>query len=119
MRKLTIIVLASLLVAGCWETENGQKSGVLVKVTKQGMYWGTYEGELVRGGFDDGSGANGKAFDFSFGAFESSLVKQAREYMQKGHPVTIYYKCEAWVASWRGGHNCFVYKIINHEKGKK
>ncbi len=96
------------LLTGCWDTEHGEKSGVLVKITKEGAFWSTYEGEIVRGGFQDGSGVNGSAYVFSMGPFENELVLKSKQYMQKSTHVVIQYHCEAFVAPWRGSSDCFL-----------
>lgn len=94
-------------LAGCWTTQEGDKHGVLVKVAKEGSLWGTYEGELIRGGLTDASGANGSAFHFTFGQLKSSLVKKAQESLSQNKPVVLKYHCEKFVAPWRGETNCF------------
>lgn len=53
------LLLVTFSLTGCWTTKSGQKSGVIVKVAKEGKYWGTYEGELIRGGLEDASGVTG------------------------------------------------------------
>ena len=98
IKKILLVCVAGLSLSSCWDKATGQKSGVITHVTKQGAFWGTWQGELVRGGFDNGSGAMGKSFDFNLGAFRSILVDQAEEAMNLNHPVTIHYKCELWVA---------------------
>lgn len=114
MKKILLLIVGCLLLSGCWETRKGEKVGVIVKVGKEGMFWGTYEGELVRGGLQDASGANGQAFHFSFGQFDSSLVKRALIVMKKNKPVVISYHCEAFVAPWRSDNNCFADNIEEH-----
>ena len=115
MKKLIIILLISLSITGCWKNKEGQKVGVIVKVAKEGPIWGTYEGELIRGGLQDASGSNGQAFHFGFGAWKSELVEKAIQVMDKNKPVTISYECEVFVAPWRSNHHCFVTGIQDHE----
>ncbi|WED42203.1 hypothetical protein [Legionella cardiaca] len=107
MKKVLILLLAGLL-AGCWTTKSGQKSGVIVKVAKEGKYWGTYEGELIRGGLEDASGATGREFHFTLGQFKSELVEKAELAMQNNSHVIIFYHCEEFVMPWRGETKCFV-----------
>ena len=54
----------------------GQKSGIIVKVAKEGKFWGTYEGEMVLGGLDNASGVSGRAFHFTLGQFKSDVVNK-------------------------------------------
>lgn len=109
MKKLILLgALSCSLLTGCWDTEDGSKTGILVKVTKQGIFWGTYHGELIRGGFSDGTGANGQSFNFNLGAFKNSNVDKAMQLMNEHKPVSVTYHCEWFVAPWRGRYNCFV-----------
>jgi|GEM_PF-2055047 len=109
-KKLGYVLLmtSALLLSGCWTTKSGQKSGIIVKVAKEGRYWGTYEGELIRGGLEDASGATGKEFMFTLGSFHSDLVKKAETAMQNNNHVIIFYHCEEWTAPWRGETKCFL-----------
>lgn len=106
-----LLVASTCLLTGCWVNKSGQKSGIIVKVAKEGRYWGTYEGELIRGGLEDASGATGREFHFTLGQFKSDLVKKAELAMQHNSHVVIYYQCEEFVAPWRGETKCFVHDI--------
>lgn len=107
--SLTILTILgfSFLASGCWTTESGQKSGIIVKVAKEGKYWGTYEGELIRGGLEDASGATGREFNFTISQFKTDLVLTAESAMQNNEHVVLYYHCEEFVAPWRGETKCF------------
>lgn len=106
-----ILILTSCLLTGCWSTQNGQKSGIIVKVAKEGRIWGTYEGEMVLGGLENASGVSGRAFYFTLGQFKSDLVKQADIAMQNNKHVIITYHCDAFILPWSGETKCFVTKI--------
>lgn len=99
IRNGLIICVAALLLSGCWETENGEKIGTLVKVSKEGTLIGTWESELIRGGMSNGSGSFGKSFHFTVEKQELlSLVKQALDTQRE---VKIKYHKEAMTAPWR------------------
>ncbi|ASQ46691.1 hypothetical protein [Legionella clemsonensis] len=103
----SFITLSFCLLSGCWTVKSGQKSGIIVKVAKEGRYWGTYEAELIRGGLEDASGATGREFHFTIGQFRSDLVERAELAMQNNNHVIVYYHCEEFVAPWRGETKCF------------
>lgn len=105
--KFLSILCLSLSLAACWITKSGQKSGIIVKIAKEGKYWGTYEGELIKGGLENASGVSGKSFLFTLGQFNSELVKKARTAMQNNDHVILDYHCEEFVAPWRGETECF------------
>lgn len=114
MKKLlALLMLGSIvLLTGCWKVKSGEKSGVIVKVAKEGKYWGTYEGELIRGGLEDASGVTGRSFNFTLGQFKSPLVDQALLAMQNNDHVIISYHCDQFVLPWRGETKCFIDKIV-------
>lgn len=87
IRLVLLMILSLVVLTGCWTTKSGQKSGIIVKVAKEGKYWGTYEGELIRGGLDNASGATGKEFHFTLGQFHSDLVKKAELALQNNNHV--------------------------------
>lgn len=114
-----VIFLSAGLLSGCWTTQSGQKSGIIVKVAKEGRYWGTYEGELIRGGLENASGATGREFHFTLGQFKSDLVDQAIYAMENNKHVVLSYHCEEFVLPWRGETKCFVDSIRILEPAKK
>ncbi len=91
--------------------QKGQKSGIIVKVSKEGSFWGTYEGEMILGGLENASGVSGRAFYFTLGQFKSELVKQAELAMQNNTHVIISYHCDAYTLPWSGETKCFVSNI--------
>ena len=103
--------MISCLLTGCWSVQKGQKSGIIVKVAKEGHFWGTYEGEIILGGLENASGVSGRAFYFTLGQFKSDLVKQADFAMQNNKHVIISYYCDAYTLPWSGETKCFVDKI--------
>ncbi len=114
MKKIflsSILLLALCLLTGCWTTQKGQKSGIIVKVAKEGKFWGTYEGEMVLGGLENASGVTGRTFNFTIGQFNSDLVKKADYAMQNNKHVIITYHCDAYTLPWSGETKCFVKRI--------
>lgn len=114
MKKLlftSLVISLSCLLTGCWSVQKGQKSGIIVKVSKEGKFWGTYEGEIILGGLENASGVSGRAFFFTLGQFKSDLVKQADYAMQNNKHVVITYHCDAYTMPWSGETKCFVTDI--------
>lgn len=68
MQKIIILISLLFLSTGCGSGINageGKKIGRIVKIGEHGMICPTYEAEIIRGGFSDGSGVNGISLDFS------------------------------------------------------
>lgn len=111
IRLFGLLFLSLALLTGCWTTKSGKKTGIIVKVSKEGKYWGTYEAELIRGGLDNASGATGREFHFTLGQFYSDLVKVAETALQHNNHVVVSYHCEEYVFPWRGETKCFADEI--------
>lgn len=111
LNLMLIVILISCLLTGCWTVQQGQKSGVIVKVAKEGKFWGTYEGEIILGGLENASGASGRTFYFTLGQFETDLVEKAKFAMENNKHVVISYHCDAYTLPWSGETKCFVKKI--------
>ncbi|AUH70990.1 secreted protein [Legionella sainthelensi] len=114
MKKIffSVLLLMTLsLLTGCWTVQKGQKSGIIVKVAKEGKFWGTYEGEMILGGLENATGASGRAFHFTLGQFNTDLVKQADFAMENNKHVIISYHCDAYTLPWSGETKCFISKI--------
>lgn len=75
LRKLLWVLLAIVLLGAVgfiwvsnWTYSKGTRSGYIVKVTKKGVIWKTYEGQLNLGGVQtdvDQGGLMGNIWDFS------------------------------------------------------
>jgi hypothetical protein len=66
--SLSLVFSSLLFISGCGSGCNsgdGKKIGQIVKIGKHGVFCSTYEAELIRGGFNGGSGVNGTALDFT------------------------------------------------------
>lgn len=114
MKKIVLaclVLITSCLLTSCWTVQKGQKSGIIVKVAKEGKFWGTYEGEIILGGLENASGVSGRAFYFTLGQFKTELVQKADYAMQNNKHVIISYHCDAYTLPWSGETKCFVNKI--------
>jgi hypothetical protein len=95
--KLKLIGLASLttiLLSGCGEVAKGSKIGQVVKVNEaSGLFCKTVEVEIIRGGFNSGSGAQGGSLHFTIENNQKNveLVKQA---MLDGSEIEVNYRTE-------------------------
>lgn len=103
--------LSLCCLTGCWSIQKGQKTGIIVKVAKEGKIWGTYEGEMILGGLENASGASGRTFYFTLGQVKSNLVKRAEYAMEHNKHVVVSYHCDAFILPWSGQTKCFVKKI--------
>ncbi len=70
-------------------TEKGSKIGTITKISNEGIFCHTDEGQILRGGMNDGSGNVGKAFDFTIK--DKSMIKKLNDAMENMKEVKITY----------------------------
>src|SRR5690349_11545462 len=69
---------------------SGEKTGIIIKVSQEGIIWKTWEAELIRGGMSSGSGGFGvKPFDFTIS--DASTLQKAQDALNNGSEVLIKY----------------------------
>jgi predicted small secreted protein len=94
--QLLLVLVVSFTVSACGvNTSPGdtEKVGQIVKVSKVGLVNKTWEAELVRGGFSNGGGVNGQAYDFTIES--DSLAAVAKSYMESQREVKVRARHEA------------------------
>ena len=109
MKKKLIILLPLFMLTACWEVSSGNKIGVITKLAKQGLFIKTYEGQIIRGGFNSGTGAMGSAFNFTVENPET--LKQLQNAMDKQQEVKIFYHAELATFFRSESENHFVDKV--------
>ncbi len=98
MRIIRTLATISALVAmgatlgGCWDTGAGDKVGTITRLNKRGVFCKTWEGEIIRGGLNTGSGVMGGAFHFTIES--EDLAKKVQHYMDTQQEVKIGFRSE-------------------------
>lgn len=93
LRRIMVIALLPLFLAACWETGNGEKVGTITRLNKRGFFCQTWEGEIIRGGLNTGSGVMGAAFHFTIE--DQRLVPIVQKMMDTQQEVKIRFRSEA------------------------
>lgn len=94
--KKTLLVLAVIALAGC-SKGSGERVGALNTVgIKMGPFntCPTWEGEIVRGGLSNGSGASGKPFDFTIA--DEKQAHELQSLLGKDIEIKLHYHHEGW-----------------------
>lgn len=104
-----IVALSTLFLAGCWDTGGGEKIGSITRLNRQGVFCKTWEGEIIRGGLNTGSGVMGQAFHFTIE--DDSLAKEVEKYMNSQQEVKITYKREGVTWCRSDSQDVFLSKI--------
>lgn len=120
MKRILIIILVSVLVLGgsigsflvFGTYSNGSRVGTLVKFSKKGVVFKTYEGQLTTGGFtpeDDGGLTN--IWEFSVQRGEDQVRQSIEKAMEEGTKVRLHYTEKYYQYDWRGDTKYFVYMV--------
>lgn len=119
MRKyalLAVAALATISLSGCFEYSAGEKIGQIVKLTKSGILCKTYEAQLIRGGFNNGTGVMAAPFDFTIE--DLSLLPKIQEALDKQQEIKITYSEELISFCRSDSHSHFLksVEVINNTK---
>lgn len=122
MKKFAMLFLAVLMSACILNTSpgDGEKVGQIVKLSKVGMINKTWEGQIVRGGFTDGGGVNGTAFDFT--VEDNALAAEVLKFMESRTEVRIKYTTEGIASGLRtesSAHFLTSIKALSDTAGKR
>lgn len=101
-------IVGALLIGltACWTISSGQKNGVIVKLSQDGLWVKTFEAEIVRGGFSSGTGVNGKSFHFTIE--NTQLAEKLKDAFENQKEVSIKYHTEALTGCTRGETDNFL-----------
>lgn len=107
--KILMALALPMLLTGCVETAKGDKNGFITKVAKQGFFCPTWEAQIIRGGFNNGSGASGAAFDFTIE--DEALAQKVAKLSDERKEVKLTYRKEAVSFCRSDSHNYFLVSI--------
>ena len=91
----------------------GVRSGIVLKVSKKGFLFKTYEGQLNLMTFGASKSQNlvAENFDFSVSKYESEVIKTLEEVSLTGERVSLHYKEKFMRFPWRGETKYMIYKV--------
>jgi len=87
----------------------GQRSGYLTKISRKGVLFKTYEGQLNLGGIstNDEAGLTGNLWSFS--VWNDKVYEELQKY--DGERVTLHYRQKFKGMPWQGKTDYFVYEV--------
>ncbi|MCB9309538.1 MAG: hypothetical protein H6567_05715 [Lewinellaceae bacterium] len=117
--KKALWVLFFLLVVGStgyyfyrnFTINEGSTTGVLLKISKKGAFFKTYEGELQLAGMQ----IMNTASKFEFSIQNEEIYRQAQAL--EGKSVRVYYNQKVDAFPWQGDTDYIVTKVESAEKG--
>jgi hypothetical protein len=116
--KITVISLVIVAIAflcmGYWGIyDEGVRAGTVLRISKKGMVFKTYEGQLNVQTFGAFKGANPimEAFDFSVSASDDEVIRELQEVSLSGERVNLHYVSRYATFPWRGDTKYFIVKV--------
>ena len=116
--KITVVFLVILAIAflclGYWGVyDEGVRAGTVLRISKKGMIFKTYEGQLNVQTFGAIKGTNPimEAFDFSVLASDEEVVRALQEVSLSGERVNLHYISRYATFPWRGDTKYFIVKV--------
>jgi hypothetical protein len=104
---ISTVVFVVILWVCSWSYSEGTRSGNLIKVSKKGVIFKSYEGQLNLGGVSMADGLEGNIWSFTM--LEESLIDKVKPF--EGRKVKVYYKERYKTMPWLGDTNYIVTKI--------
>lgn len=111
-------VSAAVLLTSCGEKSTGEKAGVVTKLAQSGIFCKTWEGQIIRGGLNSGSGAMGAPFDFT--VEDLSLLPKIKDALENQKEIKIMYREEmvTFCRSESSDHFLTSVDVIDHTPAK-
>ena len=118
MRKWLFLVIFFLILGGIFYYvtfgyySDGTRVGSLVKLSRKGYVFKTYEGQLMVGGMSDGTGTfNSTTWDFSVDGDNDAVVNALNESQRTGQRVSLHYEEKFFKLPWNGDTEYFVISV--------
>ncbi|HWZ22041.1 MAG TPA: hypothetical protein VNW06_05270 [Cytophagaceae bacterium] len=120
VRKLIIVVvliiavglgILSYFVFGTYS--EGDSAGTLMKLSKKGVIFKTWEGDLNKYmyvGDQSAASASANLFTFSVMDNEKEVIATMEKAMLNGHRIKLSYKEKYYAFPWNGDTKYFIYK---------
>ena len=105
------ILFLSLMYWGVYD--EGVRAGTVLRISKKGMVFKTFEGQLNVQTFGALGGSNPivEAFDFSVSAAEGEVIKDLQTVALSGERVVLHYQARYAAFPWRGDTKYFITKV--------
>lgn len=120
-RKVMRIALIFILVVGIglfsfyyWGIyDEGVRAGTVLRISKMGIVFKTYEGQLNLETFGALRGANpiAEAFDFSVETDNTQVIENLQQVALTGERVNLHYKKRYLIFPWRGDTKYFITRV--------
>ncbi len=111
---LVLVAVGTVLyfLASNYTYSEGTRTGYLVKFSRKGYMFKTYEGELNLGGMNaQNNSVLNNLWDFSVSSSNQAAIDSLKKY--EGHTIKVYYTQPLKKFFWQGETEYFVNKVEN------
>lgn len=93
--------------------DEGVRAGIVLRLSKKGIIFKTYEGQLNLQTFGalKGTSPIAESFDFSVESDDKEVIRELEAVALSGERVNLHYVKRYWVFPWRGDTKYFVTKV--------
>lgn len=108
-----IVAIAFLSLAYWGVYDEGVRAGTVLRISKKGMVFKTYEGQLNLNTFGALKGANPimESFDFSVAPNSDQVIRDLQSVALSGERVNLHYVSRYLTFPWRGDTKYFIVKV--------
>lgn len=114
-----IILAIAFLCLSYWGVyDEGVRAGTVLRISKKGMIFKTYEGQLNVQTFGAIKGASPimEAFDFSVSPTDHQVIEDLQHVALSGERVNLHYVARYAAFPWRGDTKYFITKVERVEQ---
>lgn len=110
---IVLLAIAFLCMAYWGVYDEGVRAGTVLRISKKGMLFKTYEGQLNVQTFGSFKGQNPimEAFDFSVSGDEADVISTLQDVALSGERVNLHYVARYAAFPWRGDTKYFITKV--------
>lgn len=127
-KRILIISLVIILIIGVaggaiavfGTFSSGSRVGKIIKFSKKGTIFKTYEGELSLGALSQGEGGElTEKWGFSVYRDDEEIIQRINKAMNEGYEVRLHYKQKYFQFEWRGDTEYFIdqVELVGPKKG--
>ncbi len=107
-----VVVLGGCLLLSGLSFSDGDRAGTITKFSRRGFVFKTYEGELLQGGFSEGTGQlNAKEFLFSVSPGQDSVSRKIESALLTGKRVRLHYEEKYFRFFWMGDSKYYITEV--------
>lgn len=108
---ILLTFIAPRIIPIPFEYSNGERTGVITKISKKGVWWKTWEGEMNVGGISTDKKGNAIPNVWQFTVIDDSIVEQIQRRAKHGNIITLHYSQKMSVPFWQGNTTYIIISV--------